>query len=404
VKIIKLEQNYRSTNVILQAANALIKHNVRRRGKQLWSRNGPGRKITLHAFKNDEEEARAIVEDIELARLSRRARWGEAAVLFRTNQQSRPFEIALRQAGVRYRLIGGQSYFDRREVRDLLAYLKFFLNPHDDVSLLRIANVPARGLSDATMERLLAASQERHGPVWSALRDAEVQSAFAPRTRESLRAFVDFAERTRRRLEADPTLSLQAWAEDFLGEIGYLDELRRSEKNPETAESRLRNLRELVHELDGASPGGAAGSPADRLQAFLEELALDSEREADEETNAGDAVTLITMHSCKGLEFPHVYVAGLEDGLVPHAHSKTEGTLDEERRLFYVAITRAQETLTLSHCQGRRRYGQVLPCHPSPFLKELPPELVELADEKGCELVSPEAGRDFFAALREAVG
>src|SRR6185503_12565436 len=170
VKVIKLEQNYRSTNTILEAANAVIKNNARRRAKQLWSQKGQGSKIRLDSFPNEDEEARTIVEDIEYARLTKAAAWKDHAILFRTNQQSRPLEMALRQAKVRYHLIGGQSYFDRREVRDLLAYLKTFLNPHDDISLLRIANVPARGLSDATMERLLGESQQRHCSVFAAMR------------------------------------------------------------------------------------------------------------------------------------------------------------------------------------------------------------------------------------------
>jgi len=143
--------------------------------------------------------------------------------------------------------------------------------------------------------------------------------------------------------------------------------------------------------------------PSERLQFFLEELALEGDREEENE-NAGDAVTLITMHSCKGLEFPHVYIVGLEDGLLPHARSKVEGTLDEERRLFYVAITRAMQSLTISHCAGRKKYGQMMPCHPSPFLKELPAELVEHADEKSKTPVAVEDGKDFFAALRAAAG
>src|SRR5437660_1003647 len=155
VKIVKLEQNYRSTNVILEAANAVIKNNVRRRGKRLWSDNGEGERIRLFSFETDEEEAQTVVEEIELARVARCIPWADEAILFRTNQQSRPLEMALRKAEVRYNLIGGQSFFERREIRDLLAYFKTFLNPHDDVSLLRIANVPARGLSDATMERLI---------------------------------------------------------------------------------------------------------------------------------------------------------------------------------------------------------------------------------------------------------
>ncbi len=407
VKVIKLEQNYRSTVTILQAANAVIKNNLRRRGKQLWSQKGQGRKITLHSFSDDETEARMVVELIQYARLADRTPWSEQAILFRTNIQSRALETALRQSGVRYHLIGGQSYFDRREVRDFLAYLKVFVNPDDDVSLLRIANVPARGLSDVTMERLLAASQERKCPVFAVMKNPAVTTTFQGRTRESIETFVEFIERTSAQLHDAQGVSLPVWAERFLTETGYLEELRRSDKNVETSENRVRNLKDLVATLEGGgsktSPPVAAPGAAERLQTFLEDLALDSEREEEKEAQ-GDAVTLITMHSCKGLEFPHVYIVGLEDGLLPHSRSKVEGTLDEERRLFYVAITRAMKTLTISHCGGRKKYGQVMPCHPSPFLKELPPELVELADEKAKQPVTVDAGKSRFDAIRAALG
>ena len=199
VKVIKLEQNYRSTNTILRAANAVIKQNVRRRAKQLWSQKGDGAKITLHTFANDDEEARSIVEEIEFQRMARRVPWAQQAVLFRTNQQSRPLETAFRQASVRYHLVGGQSYFDRREVKDFLAWLKTLLNPHDDVSLLRVANVPARGLSDVTMERLLAASSERKCSVFAAMKNPAVQTGFISRTRESIEALVELVEQARAR-------------------------------------------------------------------------------------------------------------------------------------------------------------------------------------------------------------
>ncbi len=434
VKVIKLEQNYRSTNTILNAANAVIKNNARRRGKQLWSSKGDGTKIVLHTFETDEDEARTVVEQIEFMRMARRVPWKQAAILFRTNLQSRPIEVALRQASVRYNLIGGQSYFDRREIRDVLAYMKILVNPHDDVNLLRIANVPARGLSDVTMERLLGASHERHCSVFTAMKHTDIQEMFVARTRESINAFVSLIEETRATLangHTDLTIqrlndstdledrphaeevspnpqsatpkpqSLAPWFETFLASIGYIDELRRSEKNPETADSRVRNVKDLVAELD--TTGTTRQSPVERLEQFLDDVTLDAERE-DEKENERDAVTLITMHSCKGLEFPHVFIVGLEEGLLPHSRSKVEGTLDEERRLFYVAITRAMQGLTLSHCLSRKKYGQALPCHPSSFLKEIPDEFLERADEKGKAPVAADSGRSLFADIRAAIG
>jgi superfamily I DNA/RNA helicase len=443
VKIVKLEQNYRSTTTILNAANAIIKNNVRRRGKTLWSGKGAGAKIQLQTYPNDEDEAREVVAQIEFKRLAHRIPWQDCAILFRTNQQSRPLEIALRSAAVRYHLIGGQSFFDRREIKDFLAYLKMFVNPHDDISLLRIANVPARGLSDVTMERLLAASHERKGSVFAAMKNPLVTIGFQKGTRESIEAFVEFVERVRGQLmttslptpgiagakdgerfplspgeragvradvahnPSDPEVRgkswtagpflLQTWADNFLNETGYFAELKRLDKDPEVSEGRIRSLRELMATMDGVG-----NAPSERLENFLENITLDSDREEEKE-NTSDAVTLITMHSCKGLEFPHVFVVGLEDGLLPHSRSKAEGTLDEERRLFYVAVTRAMQTLAISHCGGRKKYGQLLPCHPSPFLKELPEELVEHSDSKSKTPVAPESGKDLFAAMRAAI-
>jgi superfamily I DNA/RNA helicase len=405
VKVVKLEQNYRSTNTILRAANAVIQRNVQRRGKKLWSDKGEGTKIQLHTFENDEAEARGIVELIEHARVIQRIPWSQQAILFRTNMQSRPLETELRKASVRYHLIGGKSFFDRREVRDFLAYLKTLINPHDDVSLLRIANVPARGMSDAIMERLLAASQERKCSVYAVLTNPVVVASFQAKARANIEAFAHLLAHWRQRL-ADPAPAsqagaLRAWAGELLKASGYLEDLKRSEKTPEAAETRIRSLTELMDSLDGEEP---AGKPlSERLENFLEQITLDNDRE-DEEEKAGEAVTLITMHSCKGLEFPHVYIVGLEEGLLPHTRSKEEGTLDEERRLFYVALTRAMRSLTISYCVSRRKFGSAVHCHPSMFLRELPPELVEDGEAKSKAPVSVEAGRSIFAQLKESLG
>ena len=450
VKIIKLEQNYRSTNTILKAANAVIRQNTRRREKSLWSAKGDGSKITLYAFDTDETEGRTVVENIEYDRLTRQIPWGKQAILFRTNIQSRPIEAALRKARVRYRLIGGQSFFDRSEIKDILAYLKTFVNPNDDVNLLRIANKPARGLSDVTMERLLAFSAERKASVYTVMRHTDVLASFQARTRDAITGFAHWIDTIRAPLLQDSPICLSNWADHWLEETGYLADLRRGEKNQDVADNRVRNIQELLDDLDGEltaearrkkreatapkkaskpvdlendpegllsdmtsvrRPAGPLlpdatpeylGKPMDRLDEFLAGVTLDQEREEDKDA-AGDQVTLITMHAAKGLEFPHVHIIGVEDGLLPHSRSKDEGTLDEERRLFYVAITRAQETLRISHCSGRRRYDQVMPCHPSPFLRELPPECVEDADEAASRPVDKDDGGDWFKAMRDAL-
>jgi len=400
VKVVKLEQNYRSTNTILNAANAVIKNNPKRRPKSLWSEQGQGCPILLQTYTSDEEEAQGVVDEIEFNRMSKKIPWGEHAVLLRTNIQARALETALRKEKVRYRLVGGQSWFDRREIKDFLAFMRTLQNPHDEVSLLRIANVPARGLSDVTMERILAASQERSCSVYAAMQHTDVLDSFLTRAREAIGDFVELIEGHRTKLEVEPDLLLSEWAEAFMNEIGYYDELRRCEKNEETAENRIRSLKDLIQTLDEYAPGKP--DLGRRLQTFLEEITLDSERESDKEDKA-DQVTLITMHSCKGLEYPHVFIVGMEDGLLPHTRSKEEGTMDEERRLFYVAITRAKKTLSISHCQTRRKYGQSMPCHPSRFLKELPEDLVERAEDRMSEPTEQEQGKSLFESMRASL-
>ena len=362
-------------------------------------RRAQGAKILLHTFADDEEEARHTAEQIEFARLARRVPWRDQAILFRTNQQSRPLETALRQAGIRYHLIGGQSYFDRREIKDFLAYLKTFINPHDDISLLRIANVPARGLSDVTMERLLAASHERNCPVFAAMKHTDVLAAFVPRTRDAVAAFREFDRAASGARCARAPFPRGNGRRILCAKLATKPNCAAAKKPRTPADNRVRNLRELL-----ATLGDTAGGTAAQVGGISWMIWPWTPTARRKKKQTGDAVTLITMHSCKGLEFPHVYIVGLEDGLLPHSRSKAEGTLDEERRLFYVALTRAMQTLTLSHCAARKKYGQPMPCHPSPFLKELPADLVELDDDKSKAPVTVEAGCVGFAAMRLAAG
>ncbi|MEJ5239293.1 MAG: UvrD-helicase domain-containing protein [Limisphaera sp.] len=406
LRVIRLEQNYRSTNTILRAANALIRNNARRRPKQLWSRKGEGSKIKVRVFANEEEEAAGVVEEIEARRLGRRIPWSAHAILFRTNTQARPLETALRRAGVRYRVVGGQSFFDRREIKDVVAWMKTLVNPEDDISLLRIANVPPRGLGEETMERLLARSVERHCSVYAVLQEAVSDESLPGRTRQAVQGLVGLIEGARAELAGLDGAELPEWLQGFLDRLGYFALVRRTEKDAEAGENRVRNVKEFLAALGEPenSGNGAPETSVERLQRFLEEVSLDAERqEEDEAASAGDAVTLITMHSCKGLEFPHVFIVGLEEGLLPHSRSVAEGSIEEERRLFYVAVTRAMETLHLSHCSARRKYGEWTPCHPSRFLRELPTELLETESGRS-KPVDAAAARDWFARMREAVG
>jgi superfamily I DNA/RNA helicase len=255
------------------------------------------------------------------------------------------------------------------------------------------------------MERLIDASRERKCSVFTAMKNPAVTAGLPAQARNSVEAFVHLAEHSRSQLHdrsrsADPR-ALQNWASHLLETVGYYQEIQRSEKNRENAESRIRNLKELLLTIDGAEERQRLALH-ERLESFLEEITLDTEREEEDEAPE-NAVTLITMHSCKGLEFPHVFIVGMEDGLLPHNRSKEEGTLDEERRLFYVAITRAMKTLNISHSATRKKYGQAYACFPSPFLADLPPELVQHADEAAKKPVAADSGKQRFADLRASL-
>jgi DNA helicase II / ATP-dependent DNA helicase PcrA len=398
--VIALEQNYRSTDHILGLANSLIRHNPRRRAKQLWSGKGAGEKIRLVAAPDDREEAAYVVGDLHRLNFEAGLPFDDAAVLFRTNAQSRLIEEGLRERGIPYRVVGGQSFFDRREVKDVIAYLRLLLNPADDVSLLRIINAPPRGIGETTVERALAFSIERKINLYAALGHPDFAATVSAKTRTAIGAFVVLLDRFAERIFA-PLADRAAVARAFLDESGFVADLRRSCKNAEEADRREESVFDLLQDLGRYQ--GAAGEKG--LRDFIDRLSLESDRE--EETPEGQhGVTLITLHAAKGLEFPHVYVLGLEEGLLPHERSRSDGTIDEERRLLYVAITRAKERLTLTHCRTRFRYGHALPRQPSSFLRELDAAHLELVDFAR-ELAKPateQAAKSSFARMREMLG
>jgi DNA helicase-2/ATP-dependent DNA helicase PcrA len=376
--VVKLEQNYRSTTAILHTANSLIRHNPRRRPKQLWSDLGTGDKIKIVPAPNDQEESIYVVGEIHRRQAEESAGWDDFAILYRTNAQSRTIEEQLRLMKIPYKLIGGKSFFDRREVKDLLAYLGCMLNADDDVSLLRIINLPPRGIGASTVERALAYSIEKKISLFKALGDAEFQQTLAAKTREAIKAFAALLDEYETRMLAVGA-DYAAVARQLIEEIGYFAELKRHCKTEPEIMSRETNVRDLVEDFERYQ----RRRPGDGPQGFLDELSLNRDRqERNEEKRQEEqkGVTLITLHAAKGLEFPHVYLIGLEEGILPHERSKVEGTLDEERRLLYVGITRARKTLTLSYCSARLKFGSSMPCTPSSFLRELSREHLEMVN------------------------
>jgi len=360
--VITLEQNYRSTQTILDAANAVIANNASRKPKQLWSEQGSGHPIVRYHADDELDEAQWVAHSLSDLHDHHHARWGDVAIFYRTNAQSRVLEEALMRAGIPYKVVGGPRFYDRREVKDALAYLRSVVNPSDEVSLKRVLNVPKRGVGDTTVGRLDAWAAGHGVSFHDALRDAEEAGVSGP-ARRGIQAFLDLLDELSDLVPEGPAQVLEA----ALERSGYLDELR-AEHSVE-ADGRLENLGELV----------GHAREFDTVDAFLEQVSLVADTDALRD-DASDVV-LMTLHSAKGLEFPVVFLIGLEDGVFPHLRSLTEpDELEEERRLAYVGLTRAQERLYLSHAWSRTIFGSTQYNPPSRFLDEIPAELVEVVD------------------------
>ena len=361
--VVRLEQNYRSSANILEAAGEVIARNARRHPKRLWTEEKPGAPLELHQADTEIEEADWAVRRLrQLRDVSIPLR--ETAVFYRTNAQSRPFEDALRRANVPYQVVGGLRFYERKEVKDVLAYLRLLANPSDDVSLTRIVNVPRRGIGDTTVERLLAHAAGLGTSAWDAL------PAFAAATRAAAgKRLAEFRSMMEDLLARAAGQSAYRTIVDVLETTQYLDSY---DDGSVESESRIENVRELVNAVEVFCERRASAEPAaTTLAAYLDDVALVSDIDMVEEGE--DAVTLMTVHSAKGLEFDAVVVAGLEERIFPHANSMDdEERLEEERRLFYVALTRARHRVFLTLARQRRRYGALDPCDASRFLGELP--------------------------------
>jgi len=394
--IIKLEQNYRSTNAILGVANSVIRHNPRRRPKSLWSENGDGDRIRVVQVPDDEEEANFVTSDIQRLQLSEHVPWTDFAVIFRMNAQSRLLEANLRRLQIPYRIVGSRSFFDRREVKDLLAYLSCIANPQDDISLLRIINTPARGIGPSTIQSALAFSNSEKKSLCEIFRSDSFQAQLTKRSSLGIRQFVELIDSYETKL-SQPLTRIADVVTELVRDIGYIENLRRSCNSPEEALNREENVREMIRTLSEYESRGGDGLPG-----FLAETSLDRDRQEDSDPGK-EGVTLITFHAAKGLEFPHVFLVGIEESILPHARSKLEGSIDEERRLFYVGITRAMRTLAISYCANRKKYGSPTPCYPSSFLQDLDPHCTEIVNfhELTTKPANESTARSHFAKMRE---
>jgi DNA helicase-2/ATP-dependent DNA helicase PcrA len=365
VTVVVLEQNYRSTQRILSAANAVIANNLGRKPKELWTDKGDGDKIVRFHGDDEVDEAQWVTREIARLHDGGTMRWSDLAVFYRTNAQSRVLEEHLTRHGIPYKVIGGTRFYDRREVKDALAYLKSVWNPQDEVSVKRVINVPKRGVGDGSIGKLDAHATAHGLTFMAALRQAEA-AGVSGKAATGIRHFLDLVDSVADLVADDKPAPL---LEQLLERSGYLDELR-AERSIE-AEGRLENLAELV----------GSAQEAESIDRFLEQISLVSD--ADEIDGDDSQVVLMTIHAAKGLEFPVVFVIGLEDGVFPHLRSIGEpDELEEERRLAYVALTRARERLYLTHAWSRTLYGGTQYNPPSRFIDEIPEELVEVVEQR----------------------
>src|ERR1043165_7188850 len=370
-KTIRLEQNYRSTQTILDVASAVVKNNLERKGKNLWTSNPRGGRVGYYQAFDAEAEARWVTQKIVE---HRRDEFDiRAAVLYRTNSQSRVFEEAMRRAGLQYNIIGGFSFYERMEVRDAIAYLKLALNPNDSIALQRVINSPPRGIGKTTLDEIERRARDYELSWWETIAIViEQPGSLGPRAISALKSFRGIvnhlAELSDPEKISDSASPVSDVVRAAIVETGYENDLRSA--LTDEAEGRLENLQELVNAAVDYDEQGIEG-----LREFIDHSALVS----DQDDYKRDApVTLMTAHSAKGLEFPLVFVVGLEEGLFPHSRAATDrAELEEERRLAYVAITRAERYLYVTHAMKRRVYGEELASEPSPFLNEMPTELLE---------------------------
>ncbi|MBQ8384066.1 MAG: UvrD-helicase domain-containing protein [Spirochaetaceae bacterium] len=441
VREIRLEQNYRSTETILAAANGVISHNTNRKDKALWSGNGSGRPIEIFLPENEAAEADFIAEAIQGICMSERRSYDDFGVLMRANTQSRAIEEAFLAANIPYTISGGSSFFQRKEIKDVISYLRVCANHDDDINLLRILNTPRRGIGRKTLETLNQLAREHSCSLWQAIQKtlqlegihsqadahhelqpvesndlqpagandfqllddggmAEEHSGLgiARSTLVELASFVELISRWRGILLSGHGLAKKV--RDMVQEINYWDYLiSEYQKNEKAARFKFLNIESLLQSLESWENGEAANGGDASLFSYLNRITLLSRDDMEDDTLKGK-VNLMTIHASKGLEFPVVFIAGAEDGIIPHARSieESEENIEEERRLFYVAITRAQHKLYISACRRRKKMQSVVEAEPSRFLDEIPPELVEYHEP--ATAVDTETALSMMAAMK----
>lgn len=399
LEVIKLEQNYRSCSRILKVANELISQNPHVFEKRLWSDLGYGDPIRVIQCNSAEDEAEQVVVQLHAHKLQHQSRYGDYAILYRGNYQARLFEGYLRQMNIPYVVSGGLSFFERSEIRDMIAYLRLLANPDDDAAFLRVINTPRRNIGPATLEKLGAYAAERKISMLTASTELGLQDRVSARAGSQLQKFSDWLLRLSDLSESE---SVDGVVRQLLDDTGYESWLVEQSKDIESAERRWNNVSELLDWLKKLHKE----DEAENLTEIISRLTLMDILQRDDNKQQADAVQLMTLHAAKGLEFHHVYLVGFEEGLLPHQTSIDEENIEEERRLAYVGITRARRSLTLTMARTRKRYGERVVCEPSRFLEELPKDELEWigGGEGPAQKSTQEKGRSHLDSLKQLLG
>ncbi len=396
LNVVKLEQNYRSSGRILKVANQVISNNPHLLEKKLWSASGPGEFIRVMPCKNDQDEARQVVIDIVGKHYQSRDTYDNFAILYRGNHQSRLYEKVLRENSVPYQITGGTAFFERSEIKDLTAYLRIIANPEDDRALLRIINTPRREIGSSTIKALGEYAAWRHSSLSSVMHEVGLQDKLSRKGWVSIQRFSDWLQE--KRIQAENTDAM-AMTRILVSDLDYADWLRNTSSSQKQADARMENVEELISWIGNMQKNQDDPS----LQSIVTQLTLMSILENSEEKDKAPSVQLMTFHAAKGLEFPYVYLVGFEEDSIPHFQCQDEAGVEEERRLAYVGITRAEKVLTISYAQTRQKYGEVITCEPSRFISEMPADELEGA-EHCSEKLTPEQkksrGMDHLASLQ----
>ncbi len=400
LQVIKLEQNYRSSGRILNAANTLIANNAHLFEKKLWSAAGPGEFIRVFPCRNTDDEASQVAVDIISRRFQNNDAYRHFAILYRSNFQSRNYEKALRDHSIPYQITGGTAFFERSEIKDIMAYLRLLCNLDDDQALIRIINIPRREIGTATIRSLADYARSRYCSLGRAMQELGLREVLGKRALHRLQNFTDFILELRTEVEQ---LDAMALAKSLIAKLEYADWLSEICSSQKQADEAMENVFELVSWIGNLQKSRDDNS----LAGLISHLSLMSILENDEDKNEQDAVQLMTLHAAKGLEFPHVYLVGFEEDSLPHHQSQDTAGLEEERRLAYVGITRAEKTLVLCHAKTRKKFGELQHFEPSRFLLELPEDDLDGAEHLASKLTESEKvekAMNTFADLKAMLG